>query len=115
MARGHMGSRDKEGFISHSNAQQMEDPLKAAVKHHWELEPCNTRYAPDATDRVGYLSSLERMRYRLEPYILQLADFDSSKGKRVLEIGVGYGTDFANWIRAGAVATGIDLTERGVS
>ncbi len=90
------------------------DPLKAAVKEHWESEPCNTRYSSDE-DRFQYFSSLERMRYRMEPYILQLADFESSKGKRVLEIGVGSGIDFANWIRAGAVATGIDLTERGVS
>ncbi len=90
------------------------DPLKAAVKQHWESEPCDIRYASGA-DRHEFFSSLERTRYRLAPYVLQLADFESSTGEKVLEVGVGVGIDFANWVKAGAVATGIDLTERGVS
>ena len=32
----------------------------------------------------------------------------------MLEIGVGGGVDFASWLRAGAKAVGIDLTEAGV-
>ena len=37
-----------------------------------------------------------------------------TRGKRVLEIGVGAGTDFLNWIRNGAIATGVDLTEAAI-
>jgi ubiquinone/menaquinone biosynthesis C-methylase UbiE len=32
----------------------------------------------------------------------------------VLEIGIGMGADFVRWARAGAMATGVDLTERAV-
>jgi ubiquinone/menaquinone biosynthesis C-methylase UbiE len=32
----------------------------------------------------------------------------------VLEVGVGAGTDFVNWVRHGARATGVDLTPRSV-
>jgi ubiquinone/menaquinone biosynthesis C-methylase UbiE len=33
----------------------------------------------------------------------------------VLEIGVGAGTDFEQWVRHGAIATGVDITSAGVA
>lgn len=77
---------------------------KEAVRDFWESEACGERYGPDQ----------DRLRYELEPEILRFADFPSASGKRVLEIGVGMGADFLRWVRAGAEATGIDLTERAV-
>ena len=32
-----------------------------------------------------------------------------------MEVGVGAGTDFVNWVRNGAIATGVDLTQSGVA
>ena len=49
-----------------------------------------------------------------EPYVRRFADFDGARGKRLLEIGVGLGTDFVQFVRAGAIATGVDLTQHGV-
>src|SRR5215472_17644918 len=88
--------------------------LKALVKSHWESEPCGTR-GLSAKDRREFFERLERERYQLEPYIPSFAQFEAGRGKRVLEIGVGAGTDFVRWVRAGADATGIDLTEHGVA
>lgn len=77
---------------------------KEEVKGFWEREACGERYGEDQ----------DRIRYELEPEILRFADFESAAGKRVLEIGVGMGADFLRWVRAGAVAAGVDLTERAV-
>jgi ubiquinone/menaquinone biosynthesis C-methylase UbiE len=55
------------------------------------------------------------MRSELDPYIARFADFDGARGKRLLEIGIGAGTDFVRFARAGAVATGVDLTEHAVA
>lgn len=44
----------------------------------------------------------------------QLIDFESLKGKRVLEIGCGQGSHAELIARAGAQYTGIDITERAV-
>ena len=88
--------------------------LKESVRQHWEEEACGTRGLTNH-DRREFFNSLERERYLLEPYIRQFARFEQSAGKRVLEIGVGAGTDFINWVRAGANATGIDLTLQGIS
>lgn len=55
-----------------------------------------------------------KTRYALEPYILPFADFSSGKGRKVLEIGVGLGSDHQQFAEAGAVLSGIDLTERAI-
>jgi SAM-dependent methyltransferase len=93
-----------------------DDPagLKDAVRSHWQAEPCGTRDASPA-DRRGFFARVERDRYELEPYIRGFARFEEGRGKRVLEVGVGAGTDFVNWVRCGAVATGVDLTEHGIA
>src|SRR5262249_7385247 len=57
---------------------------------------------------------IERHRYEVEPNIPAFADFEATRGSRVLEIGVGAGTDYVNWLRAGARAVGIDLTTSAV-
>lgn len=87
---------------------------KAAVKAHWEAEPCGTRAVP-AEDRRAFFAEIERRHAAAEPYLPGWARFERGRGQRLLEIGVGVGTDFAAWVRAGAIATGIDLTEAGVA
>src|SRR5256885_13946664 len=62
----------------------------------------------------GSYDDQTRTRYRLEPYILQFADFAGSPGNKVLEVGVGLGADHESFARAGAVLYGIDLTERAI-
>lgn len=80
--------------------------LKEAVRDFWNSDPCGTRYL----EKDESLEAHARERYRLEPYIHEFAGFSSSKGLKVLEIGVGMGADYLEWLRAGAQATGIDLS-----
>lgn len=95
-------------MVTTDNAAQ-----KAKVKQHWERETCGIRYA-EAADRKEYFRQISSARYELEPYIPPFADFESAAGKRVLEIGVGAGSDFENWCKHAAHATGIDLTEAAI-
>jgi hypothetical protein len=88
--------------------------LKEQIRQYWEAEPCGTR-GVSADERRQFFAQIERERYEWEPYIPRYARFERGRGKKLLEIGVGAGTDFTNWVRNGAIATGIDLTERGVS
>jgi SAM-dependent methyltransferase len=90
-----------------------EQDLKVQVRDHWNRQPCGTRDIP-AQNRLEFFKELERERYAWEPYIADFARFERGRGKRLLEVGVGAGTDFVNWVRTGAQATGIDLTEAGI-
>ena len=88
-------------------------PLKDKLRLYWEDETCGTRYG-SSHQRQKFFEQIENKRYEFEPYIIDFADFTSAKGKKVLEIGVGAGTDFYKWVKNDAIATGIDLTESAV-
>jgi ubiquinone/menaquinone biosynthesis C-methylase UbiE len=90
------------------------EETKQRVREFWEDEPCGSAHADAPEGTKEYFDQVERTRNELEPFIPSYADFAGSRGKTVLEIGVGLGTDFVRFARAGADVTGIDLTEHGV-
>ncbi len=87
---------------------------KSRVQAFWEADPCGAAHgeAPEGTPE--FFAQVERKRNELEPFIARYADFPLTRGQRVLEIGVGAGTDFVRFARAGADATGVDLTEHAI-
>src|ERR1041384_7656848 len=82
------------------------DDLKDEVRNFWDADPCGSRYLGELADFEAHA----RARYELEPYIPEFAQFASSRGLKVLEIGVGMGADYLEWLKAGADATGVDLS-----
>jgi ubiquinone/menaquinone biosynthesis C-methylase UbiE len=50
----------------------------------------------------------------MEPFIHSIAQFTRYHGKRLLEVGVGAGTDHLQWARAGAICHGVDLTAAAI-
>src|SRR5918992_205286 len=87
---------------------------KERVKAYWEREACGEIHASAPEGTPEFFAEIERRRDELEPHIARYADFASAAGHDVLEIGVGVGTDFLRFVRAGANAVGVDLTERAV-
>ena len=89
--------------------------LKSRVRDHWEREVCGSRYGEEfRADRRRFFAEIERARYHQDYMISELARFEEARGKRVLEMGLGAGTDFVQWIRHGATAYGRDLTTASV-
>src|SRR5438445_811742 len=75
--------------------------LKNEVRDFWNAEPCGSRYLEGAEDFEAF-DAHARSRYALEPHISQFAKFSLARGLRVLEIGVGMGADYLEWLKAGA-------------
>jgi SAM-dependent methyltransferase len=87
---------------------------KAKVQRFWEAAPCGARHGSSPRGSPDFFREVATRRDELEPYIATFADFESTRDRTVLEIGVGLGSDFVRFVRAGAKATGVDLTQRAV-
>jgi ubiquinone/menaquinone biosynthesis C-methylase UbiE len=85
-----------------------------AVRAYWDKAPCGTETTKASCYSHKYFEDIEQFRYTIEPEIFSFAQFTRFRGKKVLEVGVGAGTDFLQWVRVGAQAHGIDLTQAAV-
>ena len=88
--------------------------LKDRVRAFWQANPCGTKFTDAEEGSRLFFERVEEHRYRTEWHIPAAADFAGSRGKRVLEIGCGLGTDGAQFAKAGAIYTGVDLTDAAV-
>src|ERR1700739_3278729 len=95
---------------THFIGEQEQVEQKNEVRRFWDADPCGSRYLEQRQDFEAHA----RARYALEPYIIDFADFKSARGKRVLEIGVGMGADYLEWLKAGAQASGVDLSPASI-
>src|SRR6266536_5458622 len=85
-----------------------------AVRDFWNARPCNIRHSPKAVGTREYFDEVEWRKYFVEPHIPAFAQFERWRGKRVLEIGCGIGTDSINFARSGADLTIVELSENSL-
>ena len=69
---------------------------------------------PKPVGTRDYFEEVEARKYFVESHIPAFADFERWRGKKVLEIGCGIGTDTINFARHGALVTAVDLTEKSL-
>ena len=86
------------------------DKSVADVRRYWDARPCNIRHSPKPVGSKEYFDEVEARKYFVEPHIPGFAEFERWRGKRVLEVGCGIGTDSINFARAGADLTAVDLS-----
>jgi 2-polyprenyl-3-methyl-5-hydroxy-6-metoxy-1,4-benzoquinol methylase len=84
------------------------------VKEYWDRRPCNIRHSTQPVGSRQYFDEVEARKYLVEPHIPGFAEFERWRGKRVLEIGCGLGTDTVNFARHGAKVTSVDLSEKSL-
>ncbi|MCA6379559.1 MAG: class I SAM-dependent methyltransferase [Cytophagales bacterium] len=92
----------------------MMDKEKEKVRDFWNEASCGEELYLKGEEEMQQFKNQMQERYHLEPFILNFADFKNFKKKKVLEIGVGLGSDHQQFAEEGAELSGIDLTERAI-
>lgn len=84
------------------------------VKDYWDNRPCNIRHSDKEVGTVEYFNAVEHKKYYVESHISGFADFHKWRGRKVLEIGCGLGTESVNFARCGALVTAVDISEKSL-
>lgn len=84
------------------------------VQDYWNRRPCNIRHSPTEVGTRQYFDEVEARKYFVEPHIPRFAEFERWRGRKVLEIGCGIGTDTMSFARAGALVTAVDLSAKSL-
>jgi ubiquinone/menaquinone biosynthesis C-methylase UbiE len=87
---------------------------KTAAIECWTADPCGASTAAGEPGSREYFERLLQSRREYGPWMAEALDYAGTTGLDVLDVGCGQGIDLANYARAGARVTGIDLTPRHV-
>src|SRR5271166_6691735 len=85
-----------------------------SVRDYWNNRPCNIRHSTQPVGTREYFDEVEARKYLVEPHIPRFAEFERWRGKKVLEIGCGIGTDTVNFARHGAEVVAVDLSSSSI-
>lgn len=88
--------------------------LKRALQAYWDRQPCNARHSHKPIGSREYFLEVAARRYRVEPHIAEFAEFGKWKGKYVLELGCGIGTDAVSFALFGAHVTACDQSQASI-
>ncbi|HZI46936.1 MAG TPA: class I SAM-dependent methyltransferase, partial [Pyrinomonadaceae bacterium] len=100
--------------MARASQKLADEQLKERVRAFWQAHPCGTKFSDAEIGTREFFERVEAHRYEKEWHIPAAADFTNTDGLKVLEIGCGLGTDGAQFAKAGADYTGVDLTEAAI-
>jgi SAM-dependent methyltransferase len=81
------------------------------VRAYWNTKPCDSELSDQDRFSREYFLDIERQRYELQPHIPEILEKIDWRGRRVLEVGAGVGTDARNIIGRGGIYTGINVDQ----
>ncbi len=90
-------------------------PTTADVREYWNRHIHDLEITTHPVGSPGFFADLDQYHFEKLHHLLRLIDFDGFRGRRVLEVGCGAGTDLARFAKGGAVVSGVDLAPSAIA
>jgi ubiquinone/menaquinone biosynthesis C-methylase UbiE len=84
------------------------------IRDYWNRRIHDREMTEQPVGTKAFFEDLDDYRFDKLHYLPRLVDFSSFKGKRLLEVGCGIGTDLVRFARGGARVTGVDLSQTAI-
>jgi ubiquinone/menaquinone biosynthesis C-methylase UbiE len=85
-------------------------PTTADVREYWNRHIHDLDITTHPVGSPGFFADLDQYHFEKLHHLPRLIDFDGYKGRQVLEVGCGAGTDLVRFARGGAHVTGVDIS-----
>lgn len=90
-------------------------PSTADVREYWNRHIHDLEITTHPVGSPGFFADLDQYHFEKLHHLLQLVDFNGYRGRRVLEVGCGAGTDLARFAKGGALVSGVDLSSSAIA
>ena len=91
------------------------DPTTADVREYWNRHIHDLEITSHPVGSAGFFADLDQYHFEKLHHLLRLVHFDGYRGRRVLEVGCGAGTDLVRFAKGGAIVAGVDLSPSAVA
>jgi SAM-dependent methyltransferase len=89
-------------------------PTTCDVRDYWNRHIHDLAITRHPVGSPGFFADLDRYHFEKLHHLPRLIGFDGYRGKRVLEVGCGAGTDLVRFAKGGAIVTGVDLSSAAI-
>lgn len=85
------------------------------VRTYWDQRIHDLEITSHPVGSAGFFADLDEYHFEKLHHLLRLVPFETSRGRRVLEVGCGAGTDLVRFARGGAAVTGVDVAGSAIA
>lgn len=85
------------------------------VRRYWNQHIHDLEITAHPVGTPGFFKDLDQYHFEKLHHLLKLVDFAGYRGRRVLEVGCGAGTDLVRFAQGGAFVTGVDLSSAAIA